>query len=466
LIYNILQDLKDKNKENLKILQNSVSHLLQKIGKESRFYECVHTFGNTFLSTLQIIEEISVPFEFNDKNKVQSKDDDQKMTITPTNSPERIENQILVAIDFGNSNIRITVKHSNQYYMLKNINNIARFPQIVILNEQGQELGTEAEKNLIGNCNCYYKDFKLKVFKPNGLKDKHIKTNQLLINFILNYYKQMSRDYVKQHFEGKKIDKFYLTAQASSESQEKWMSVLISCCSDAGFNNIEIKLEEQAAINFYMKSYLKREDWSSKLFCVFNLGSICFYSTLWNYKEGSIQDISLNICQTEGGSCFDSKLQELFNRKLQNKIEKLLQPLIKPRKFNFDKLFNKKVFVENKKYLAECYTKYRQVLETFSGNSKSMQLQFRHIIDEQEIEISITKSEIEKELEIIINNLKEIIASTKKILNGESIHLIIIGNGFKFSGVKDLFKNEFENDFRQKGVFYDEEVVKGALMFD
>ena len=98
MIYYILQDLKDKKKENLKILQNSFSHLLQKIGKENRFYECVNTFGNTFLSTLQQIEEISVPFEFNDKNKVQSKDDDQKMTITPTNSPERIENQILVAI--------------------------------------------------------------------------------------------------------------------------------------------------------------------------------------------------------------------------------------------------------------------------------------------------------------------------------------------------------------------------------
>ncbi len=81
------------------------------------------------------------------------------------------------------------------------------------------------------------------------------------------------------------------------------------------------------------------------------MGSICFYSTLWHYKEGSIQDISLNICQTEGGSCFDLKLQALFNRKMQNKIEKLLKPLIKPRKYNFDKLFNKNLFVENKKYL-------------------------------------------------------------------------------------------------------------------
>ena len=51
----------------------------------------------------------------------------------------------------------------------------------------------------------------------------------------------------------------------------------------------------------------------------------------------------------------------------------------------------------------------------------------------------------------------------EKKLNLADITLLIIGNGFKFPGVKDLFKKEFPDNFQQRQVFNDEEILTGAL---
>ena len=129
--------------------------------------------------------------------------------------------------------------------------------------------------------------------------------------------------------------------------------------------------------------------------------------------------------------------------------------------------FNNKIFTENKKYLAECYKKYRELLNSFSGTAKSIQLEFRHILVEP-IEIEITRDEINQVLEDTHREIQQIIDGTKKFLqekklNLADITLLIIGNGFKFPGVKDLFQKEFPDNFQQRQVFYDEEILTGAL---
>ena len=69
-------------------------------------------------------------------------------------------------------------------------------------------------------------------------------------------------------------------------------------------------------------------------------------------------------------------------------------------------------------------------------------------------------------LEDTLEEIQKIIDDTKKYLqinHKSSFILLIIGNGFKFPGVKDLFEKEFPENFHQRHVFYDEEIIQGAL---
>ena len=58
--------------------------------------------------------------------------------------------------------------------------------------------------------------------------------------------------------------------------------------------------------------------------------------------------------------------------------------------------------------MAECYKKYQEVLNNFSGTSESIQLEFRHILDDP-FEIEITRDEINKELEETLEEIQKII---------------------------------------------------------
>ena len=118
--------------------------------------------------------------------------------------------------------------------------------------------------------------------------------------------------------------------------------------------------------------------------------------------------------------------------------------------------------------MAECYKKYRKLLNSFSGTAISIQLEFQHILNEP-IEIEITRDEINQVLGDTHKEIQQIIDDTKKFLqeknlNPASITLLIIRNGFKFPGVKDLFKKEFAGNFNQRQVFYDEEILTGCLL--
>jgi molecular chaperone DnaK (HSP70) len=363
--------------------------------------------------------------------------------------------EVVMAIDFGNSNIRVALSYKNQYYVLKNVYNLYRFPQIVVLvNDQYNEIGTEAETNLVGNCKSYYKDFKYNILSG---KKTNI-DNFFIITEILKHYFQMGKEFAWENFEEKVINRVILTVPLLDKYKEKWIPILRKCAIEAGLKNIETRNEEEATVCYYIKTFN-----TQKMFCVFNLGSIYFYSSIWKYNN--VTNLEATSYEIDGGISFDSKLQNLFDRKIKEYISvNILKPLIKIEKYNFDELFNEKFLTENKKYLAECFIKYRQVLENFSGNSKSMSLEFRHVIDEQEIEITITKNELLKEFENLMNDLKQLINDTKTWFNGIPFHLIIFGNGSRIPGVKDLFKSEFKEAFHQRGVFYDEEVVKGALI--
>jgi molecular chaperone DnaK (HSP70) len=147
--------------------------------------------------------------------------------------------------------------------------------------------------------------------------------------------------------------------------------------------------------------------------------------------------------------------------------EDILKVLLKSDFHDFDKSFNNEIFTENKKYLAECYNKYHELLNSFSGTANSVHLEFRYILNET-IEIEITRDEVNQALEDTHKEIQKIIDDTKRFLQENhldlaSVALLIIGNGFKFPGVKDLFKKEFPDNFHQRQVFCDEEIIEGAL---
>ena len=172
--------------------------------------------------------------------------------------------------------------------------------------------------------------------------------------------------------------------------------------------------------------------------------------------------------ELNGGRNFFPKLQRLFDQKLEQHCENLLKRLLKPNFHNFEDSFDaQKLFTDNKKYLAETYKKYHEVLTNFSGTAKSIKLEFRHILDDP-IEIEITRDEINQVLEGTLLEIQRIIDETKiyiqeKKIDLSLITLLITGNGFKFPGVKDLFKKEFPANFHQRQVFHNEEIIHGAL---
>ena len=374
---------------------------------------------------------------------------------------EKINETVLLAIDFGNENLRVSVNHGKQVYVLKNVDNTYRFPQIIITNDRYSSIGTEAEKNLTAYSNCYFKDFKC-----NILKEPNNENYKACVIEVLKHYKQMSEEYVRKCFDyDETIDIIYLTIPIIDDSKENiWKSILQYCCAEAGFKRIVQRAEELVGTIYFMQNYFEKEKWSSQAYCVFNLGSIYSYSSLWQLEKGEY--FYKIIDKTNGCSDFYIYLQRFFNRKIREFFEKrIFSYFIKSDEYD-SSFFNEKFFDENKKYLSECYKKYRQVLETFSGCTKSMQLQFRHLIEDQEIEIGISRKEIENEIEMVKANILTLINKTKEflILNqiNKPIFLITIGNGIKFPDVQNLFKNEFKDDFHLRGVLCDEELVKGA----
>jgi hypothetical protein len=224
--------------------------------------------------------------------------------------------------------------------------------------------------------------------------------------------------------------------------------------------------EETAAIRFYDTNISNHKN--QKFYCLISLGSVFFVSTV----SDGIYSLVVSKCpsyeridESNGGRNFFPKLQNLFNQKLKQHCENIVKHFFTPEFKSFEKYFDKKIFTENKKYLAECYKKYHEVLNNFSGTSKSIQLEFRHILDDP-FEIEITRDEINKVLEETLEEIQKIIDDTKKYLQIHHISsfiLLIIGNGFKFPGVKDLFEKEFPENFHQRHVFYDEEIIQGAL---
>ena len=371
---------------------------------------------------------------------------------------DEINETAFLAIDFGNENLRVAVYCNKQVHVIKNVDNVSRFPQIIISNDYYSAIGTEAETNIVGYSNCFFKDFKKHIIaEPNN------ENNQSCITETLIHYKKMSEEYLKKHFENdESIDIIYLTIPIIDDSDgNKWKSILQVCCADVGFKKIIQRAEEVIGTNYFMRNYFEKKDWPTHAYCVFNLGSLYFYSSFWQFDNDEY--FYKIISKTNGGSYFYPILQNFINKKVRETIgEHVLQSIDKHEEFS-----NDKVFIENKKYLAECYKKYRQVLETFSGNSKSIKLQLRHLIQEQEIDIEIKKSEIDKELEFIRNNVLTLINETKMFLTEnqmiKEVCFITIGNGVKFPGVIELFKQEFQDNFHLRGVFCDEELVKGVF---
>jgi molecular chaperone DnaK (HSP70) len=362
-----------------------------------------------------------------------------------------------LAIDFGNENLRVAVYCNNQVHVIKNVDNVSRFPQIIISNDRYSAIGTEAENNIIGYSNSFFKDFKKNIIiEPNNENYLSCVTETLL------HYKKMSEKYLKKHFENdESIDVIYLTIPIIEDLDEnKWKSILHACCIEVGFKKIIPRAEEVIGTSYFMRNYFEKKDWSTQAYCVFNLGSLQFNCSFWRFDNNEY--FYHIISKTDGGSYFYPILQNFINNKVRESIEeKHLGNLATLPEYN------SKIFYENKKYLAECHKKYRQILETFSGNSKTIKLQFRHLIQEVEIDIEIKKSEIENELELIKNSVLTLIQKTKAFLNEQKVSkevcFITLGNGIKFPGVLELFMQEFTENFHMRGVFCDEELVRGTF---
>ena len=371
-----------------------------------------------------------------------------------------------LVLDFGNKHLRLAVIYNDKTYVLKNVNNLPKFPQVVVQREDKFIIGDEAEANLIGNCNNYFTDFTINILYDEAKEVDYL----MIITKVLNHYKRFSEEFARSHFDdiNEIKDVILSISYIHDRKDKKWINILKKCSERAGFKNVQVWYEEVNAIKYYAINYIDKQQWPLNLYCVFNLGSLYFYSTVWCIKDRKIEIIDQPRNQIlQGGYYFFEKLQNLFDKKLRQTLEsKILKPLLIPSYHDFNESFNHETF-KNKKYLAECYKKYHPVLEAFSGNKKSMTFEFHNIIEGHEIELEITKDEIYQELDELLNNVKKIIEDTKSILNDNPnapFHIILIGNGSKFPGVKELFEEEFPGKYQLKGVFCDEEVLKGALL--
>ena len=373
---------------------------------------------------------------------------------------------VAVAIDFGNFKLRVGVNYNNKVEIIKNEENYSSFSQMIIATEKNSAFGIEAEKNYAGNYDNCFKEFKYNILNRTD------KSNyRAIVIEVLKYYKLKSEDYVQKQFNKKikNIDRVFLAIPFYDQyNNHGWKNFLMECSKEAGFKEIFTFREERAAICFYDINIA--DPYNRKLYCLFNLGSVFFVSYVSDKNTEQItskQPIYERLNESNGGRNFFPKLQNLFDQKLKQRCENVLKTLLKAEHHNFEERFNNKNFTENKKYLAECYKKYRELLNSFSGTAKSIQLEFRHILVEP-IEIEITRDEINQVLEDTHREIQQIIDGTKKFLQEENLNLaditlLIIGNGFKFPGVKDLFQKEYPDNFHQRQVFYDEAILTGAL---
>ena len=380
----------------------------------------------------------------------------------------QMTNKVALAIDFGNNKLRIGVSYNDKVEIIKNEENFSSFSQILIAKEKSLIFGIEAEKNYAGSYDYCFKEFKYNILNRIN-KDDY----RAMIIEILKYYKLKSEEYVRNRFNEniEAIDKVILIIPTYDiDNHSVFKEVLKECSKKAGFKEIKKIYEEFSAIRFYEMSISEQSN--TNYYSLFNLGSLFFVSSF--YDKSSLIGFKFQayerLNESNGGRKFFPKLQNLFDQKLKHHFsENILKRLLKSDYHDFEKSFNDDIFSKNKKYLAECYKKYHEVLNSFSGTVKSIHLEFRHILNEQ-IEIEITREEINQVLEETHKEIQLLIDGTKRFLHEKNLDLasvvmLITGNGFKFPGVKDMFKKEFPDNFHQRQVFYDEEIITIALQY-
>ena len=287
-------------------------------------------------------------------------------------------------MDFGNIKLRVAVICDDNIRVIKNAESYSNFPQVLVKTENKLIIGTEAEKNLTGFCNNFFNEFKYHILKNNSEADY-----KTVVVSILKHFKEVSEDFVKRELNKKieKIDEIYFSVPFyDQENNNLWSNLLNSCAVEAGFNKEKVFFinEEKAAI-FYFNRNINSNYQNSNGCCLFNLGSLYFVSTILDYK-GICHRIFPKppsydeLGKSNGGRSFFPKLQNLFDQKLSEYLHEFLKDVLKPEHYNFEEILNfEKIFKNNKKYLAECYRKYHDVLEGFSGSIESIQLEFRHL---------------------------------------------------------------------------------------
>ena len=373
--------------------------------------------------------------------------------------------EVAVAIDFGNLKLRIGVNYKGTVEILKNEANYCAFSQIFIDEKKSNltSFGFEAETNSVGNYDCCFKEFKYnKLIRKDNTDEMIVKT--------LRYYKSISEYYVKDRFneEIQNIDKVVLTIPSYDYYNNNiWTKLLIKCSREAGFNKIITMYEDEAAIRYFDMN-ISEED--RNYYCLFSLGSLYFTSSLYIVDKKSIRMIKTSsdrcIYKKRNARTFFIELQKLFDEKIKNKNEKEK----KKKKIKVSLNFS------DQKYLAECYKKYHKLLDDFSGKLNSVQIEFRQISNKP-IEIAITRDEMNQVLDKTKQQILNLINDTKKVLSKHQfifkresfskdttpVTLLFNGNGFRFPGLQDLFKEEFKDIFHPRHVFYNEEILKGAL---
>ena len=380
---------------------------------------------------------------------------------------------VSMAIDFGNLKLRVAVKCDDDIRVLTNAENYRSFPQVLIKTERKVIIGLEAEKNLTGYCNNFFNEFKYNILKKNGDAAEY---KEMIVS-VLKHFKGISEEYVKRNLNKnvEKIDTICLSIPFYDRFNDNlWRVLLKSCAEETGFKQDKVFFynDEIAAIVFFNRNFNYNHQFSNA-FCVFSLGSLYFSATIFDneYKNyGIFPKLTRyeELRKSNGGRKFFSKLQKLFDQKLNEQLHEFLKDILKPEYHDFKEMVDyEKLFKNNKKYLAECYRKYQDVLEGFSGTMDSIQLEFRHYSRMTVVEpIEITRKEIDEALKDTLNEINIIIDQTKHFLKDKDAHsfnLLIVGNGFKFPGVKNLFEKEFPEVFHQRNVFYDEEIVQAIL---
>ncbi|KAL6595234.1 actin-like ATPase domain-containing protein, partial [Neocallimastix sp. 'constans'] len=252
---------------------------------------------------------------------------------------------------------------------------------------------------------------------------------------------------------GKLVDKAVITVPRFFNQYERL--AMVNAAEIAGIKVLSVLNEDTAAaINFAMTRNFENQP---KYYVFFDMGASCTTITLVSMKSvftpdekakksPEVQIHEFSFDKTLGGLAFDRELQLL----IVNKIKKSLN--------------NSEDIEKDPKIMAKILIKARKAKEILSVNIDT-NIYFDSLINDQDINIKITKEEFEKASENLVKRTREVVESffkSIKISRDNISSIILVGGSTRVPMVQNVLKDFVGESKLANYVNSDEAIVMGA----